>query len=262
MAFDPKNYPPDWRLRRRFIIDYRARGCCEWCGAVNREAHPATGKTVTLTIAHVWDKRPAMASLLNLAALCQPCHLRWDAADHARSRLRKRVIRLLLAGQLPLPRPPVDSLGAELFEELVQSGALPPVELQMQIPATAYELVGQVFSRETRSANGSQSHQAGRPRMQLVRKAAIAGLHPDNDGMAHRAANHKLQQGLREVRPTMGSRSRAMSVEIYCVKCKAKTGSREVTAVTMKNGRPAATAVCVDCGTKKFRIGALREATG
>ena len=47
------------------------------------------------------------------------------------------------------------------------------------------------------------------------------------------------------------------SVEIYCVKCKAKTASRDIEAVTMKNGRPATSAVCVDCGMKKFRIGVL-----
>ena len=46
-------------------------------------------------------------------------------------------------------------------------------------------------------------------------------------------------------------------VEIYCVKCKAKTASCDVEAVTMKNGRPATQATCVDCGTKKLRIGAL-----
>ena len=47
------------------------------------------------------------------------------------------------------------------------------------------------------------------------------------------------------------------AVEIYCVKCKAKTDSRDIEAVTMKNGRPAARATCADCGTKKFRIGVL-----
>lgn len=45
-------------------------------------------------------------------------------------------------------------------------------------------------------------------------------------------------------------------MEIYCVKCKTKTDSTAVTPVTMKNGRPAATAICTVCGTKKFRIGA------
>ena len=47
------------------------------------------------------------------------------------------------------------------------------------------------------------------------------------------------------------------AVEIYCVKCKAKTASRDIEAVTMKNGRPAVRSICVECGTKKFRIGGL-----
>ena len=45
------------------------------------------------------------------------------------------------------------------------------------------------------------------------------------------------------------------SVEIYCLKCRAKTGSRDVEQVTMKNGRPARRAVCTVCGTGKYRIG-------
>ena len=47
------------------------------------------------------------------------------------------------------------------------------------------------------------------------------------------------------------------AVEIYCVKCRAKTVSRDIEAVTMKNGRPATRSTCVDGGTKKFRIGVL-----
>ena len=45
------------------------------------------------------------------------------------------------------------------------------------------------------------------------------------------------------------------SVEIYCFKCRTKTGSRDVEQVTMKNGRPALRAVCSVCGTGKYRIG-------
>ena len=44
------------------------------------------------------------------------------------------------------------------------------------------------------------------------------------------------------------------SVEIYCMKCRAKTGSRDVEQVAMKNGRPALR-VCSVCGTGKYRIG-------
>ena len=45
------------------------------------------------------------------------------------------------------------------------------------------------------------------------------------------------------------------AVEIYCLKCRAKTGSRDVEQVTLKNGRPALVAVCSVCGMGKYRIG-------
>ena len=45
--------------------------------------------------------------------------------------------------------------------------------------------------------------------------------------------------------------------EIYCLKCKARTGPQDVQAVILKNGRPATSAICVDCGTEKSRIGVL-----
>ena len=46
---------------------------------------------------------------------------------------------------------------------------------------------------------------------------------------------------------------------IYCIKCKAKTGSADLKAVTMKNGRAATQATCVVCGTRKFRIGVIPQ---
>ncbi len=42
---------------------------------------------------------------------------------------------------------------------------------------------------------------------------------------------------------------------IYCVKCKAKTESRDVRNETLANGRPAVRAICVDCGGGKYSIG-------
>lgn len=73
-------YPADWALRSRFVRFVRARGRCEWCGAAHGQPHPVTGSKVVLTTAHVYDDRPEAASLLNLAALCQRCHNRHDAA--------------------------------------------------------------------------------------------------------------------------------------------------------------------------------------
>lgn len=83
-------YPADWALRSRFVRHHRARNRCEWCGAANGQPHPVTGSRVVLTTAHVHDRRPEAASLLNLAALCQRCHLGHDRAQHAASRAESR----------------------------------------------------------------------------------------------------------------------------------------------------------------------------
>ena len=136
-----RRYPADWTLRRRFIIAYRAQNRCEWCGARNDEPHPETGSRVVLTLAHVWDKRPEQASLLNLAALCQRCHNRWDAADRRMSRIRRRLARLLQAGQLPLPWPPTVSMATELYQLLIEAGQIAPPVVQLPIPRSAYEYV-------------------------------------------------------------------------------------------------------------------------
>lgn len=45
-------------------------------------------------------------------------------------------------------------------------------------------------------------------------------------------------------------------MEAYCVKCKAKKPMTNAEAVTMKNGKPAMSGVCGECGTKMFKIGA------
>ncbi len=89
MPIQPENrdrYPADWALRSRFVRYYRAKNCCEWCGAKNGQPHPITGSIVVLTTAHVFDKAPEAAGLLNLAALCQRCHLNHDRDDHIANR--------------------------------------------------------------------------------------------------------------------------------------------------------------------------------
>ena len=84
-------YPADWEARSRFVRFYRARNRCEWCGAENYQPHPVTGSKVVLTTAHVHDRRPEAASLLNLAALCQRCHNRHDVEDRRRARRARAV---------------------------------------------------------------------------------------------------------------------------------------------------------------------------
>lgn len=86
-------YPPDWNARSRFVRFVRARNRCEWCGAKNGQPHPRTGSKVVLTTAHVYDHRPEAASLLNLAALCQACHLAHDRQQHAETRRNRRALR-------------------------------------------------------------------------------------------------------------------------------------------------------------------------
>ena len=81
-----RGYPLDWPLRSWFVRVVRARNRCEQCGARNHQPHPDTGSYVVLTTAHVYDRAPAAASLLNLAALCQRCHLNHDRAHHLHSR--------------------------------------------------------------------------------------------------------------------------------------------------------------------------------
>lgn len=113
MPIRPENrgrYPADWKLRRKLILQ-RANWCCEQCGAHNYDPLPmrccsvrrasADGEVCTwcstpvprvvLTIAHLFDKRPECASLLNLAALCQRCHLALDADDRRAARLARRA---------------------------------------------------------------------------------------------------------------------------------------------------------------------------
>ena len=139
-----RRYPADWALRRRFIIEYRARGRCEWCSAENGQPHPDTGSGVVLTLAHVFDKRPEVANLLNLAALCQRCHLNWDRREHNSNRIRNRIARLMRQGQIPLCLSPSDSLAMAVYDELVRKGmvAMPPQRpFQMAFPAEAWEWV-------------------------------------------------------------------------------------------------------------------------
>ena len=100
-------YPADWRLRSRFVRFHRARNRCEWCGAENGQPHPETGSRVVLTCAHLYDKRPEAASLLNLRALCQRCHNRWDSRDRQAGRRLRARLQEVLAGQLVLPTFPL-----------------------------------------------------------------------------------------------------------------------------------------------------------
>ena len=111
---DRSRYPRDWKLRSRFVRFYRARNKCEWCGCANHEPHPITGSKVVLTAAHVHDHRPEAAQLLNLAALCQRCHLRHDIFQHIANRKYGRLHGKEHQGKLDFITSPVD--GAQTID--------------------------------------------------------------------------------------------------------------------------------------------------
>jgi 5-methylcytosine-specific restriction endonuclease McrA len=100
MPMDRTRYPKDWRaisLRIRERADWR----CEWCG-VPQGAPTKSGGPVVLTVAHL-NHDPSDCQDTNLAALCQSCHIRYDAAQHAANaratRTRKRRAAADAAGQ-------------------------------------------------------------------------------------------------------------------------------------------------------------------
>jgi len=99
-----KRYPggsirsKEWRAFRASIIE-RAGNRCEGtpqfphCRAVNGEPHPETGSRVVLTIAHM-DHDETHMDPERCRALCQRCHLSWDAQHHARNAAATRRARL------------------------------------------------------------------------------------------------------------------------------------------------------------------------
>jgi 5-methylcytosine-specific restriction endonuclease McrA len=91
--FDERSrYPADWKAISLAIRVGRAKGRCEWCGAVNGQPHPVTGSKVVLTVAHL-DHCPEHNEPQNLAALCQRCHNGYDAAKRHSNRKRRQEKR-------------------------------------------------------------------------------------------------------------------------------------------------------------------------
>ena len=99
MPMNRSLYPPDWEQISNRIRFVRAGGVCEECGAVHGQPHPITGSRVVLTTAHL-DHNPAHCTDDNLIALCQRCHLRYDAKLHALNAAITRRQRTIAAGQL------------------------------------------------------------------------------------------------------------------------------------------------------------------
>jgi 5-methylcytosine-specific restriction endonuclease McrA len=123
MPCDYSKYPANWKTEIRPAILERAEHCCEFCGVPNcaiiqrsrgNNAHyrklassdtanglkarqasighdPKWQKPirVVLTIAHL-DHDTTNNDHDNLAALCQRCHLRYDAELHAETRRKNK----------------------------------------------------------------------------------------------------------------------------------------------------------------------------
>jgi hypothetical protein len=131
MPIRPENkalYPDDWK-NISIRVRHAAGQKCQWCGKPNGETiavgpsgewghknellwrddkgipcpvpHPDTWRDVKiiLTVAHL-DHDPRNNSDDNLRALCQRCHLRYDAPEKARRRnLRRRGRPLFIKGE-------------------------------------------------------------------------------------------------------------------------------------------------------------------
>lgn len=106
MPIRPENrsrYPKDWPAISRRVREAAGQRCQGTpqhpdCRAANGEPHPETGSRVVLTTAHM-NHVVEDVSDGNLRALCQRCHLRWDAGHHAETARRTRRARLA-AGDL------------------------------------------------------------------------------------------------------------------------------------------------------------------
>lgn len=129
-AEDRKRYPADWPKISKRIRYGRAEGRCECagecgtghpgrCQAREGQPHPVTSSQVVLTVAHL-DHTPENCADENLRAMCQRCHLAYDADHHAASRAA-RLARQEAEGIPPqLALFPVDTqgrVGGDLFDD-------------------------------------------------------------------------------------------------------------------------------------------------
>ena len=111
MPFNRSLYPDNWRELSAWVRFERAGNRCECsgecgrhgdgCAAINYNEHPVTGSKVVLTVAHL-DHDISNNNLSNLKAMCQWCHLNYDAAYHARNAAETRRQRLIENGQMEL----------------------------------------------------------------------------------------------------------------------------------------------------------------
>lgn len=97
MPIKPENkarYPKNWKQIREAILE-RAGNRCEFCGLENHTINER-GSKVVLTIAHL-DNVPEHCDPSNLRALCQKCHLTYDAKFHAENARKTREAKKRMA---------------------------------------------------------------------------------------------------------------------------------------------------------------------
>ena len=100
MPFHAERYPADWPAIS-MAARIRAEWKCEFCGAAQDTLNPETGSRVVLTTAHM-DHDSMNCAPGNLRALCQACHLRYDARLHANNAAATRREKRVAAGQIEL----------------------------------------------------------------------------------------------------------------------------------------------------------------
>jgi len=106
MPFNRALYAENWE-QISHNIKCRAGWQCEGspaypgCRARQYFPHPHTGARVILTVAHL-DHNPQNNGSVNLRAMCQRCHLTYDAAHHARNAARTRHRKIIEAGQIEI----------------------------------------------------------------------------------------------------------------------------------------------------------------
>jgi hypothetical protein len=87
-------YPKDWKAISLEVRE-RAGWACEGspgiypdCRAAHGWPHPVTGSVVILTVAHLNhtpEDNGEVGNRPNLRAMCQRCHLTYDAGHHAKN---------------------------------------------------------------------------------------------------------------------------------------------------------------------------------
>jgi len=110
MPCDYSNYPENWKIIRKEILE-RAGNRCELCGAENGKPHWKTRSKVVLTIAHL-DQDKKNNARYNLRALCQRCHNMIDLPYRIKRREERKRME---AGEIRMQDLLIKGLGEEII---------------------------------------------------------------------------------------------------------------------------------------------------